>query len=322
MTGDYGFLLYLDHRETMQKKDRVTLPKLELLAPMGWQDYTLLDSGDGYKLEQFGPCRLIRPEPEAVWRRSLDEKEWNKAAGLYRPSPEENGGHWEFRNKMPERWIMRYGRLSFWAMTSASRHLGVFPEQSVQWDWAEAMIKKSARSPKVLNLFGYTGMASLSAAQAGALVTHLDASKKSVAWAKENQAESGLSHLPIRWIVDDALKFVQREQRRGSQYEGIILDPPKFGRGPKGEVWEFYKLLPDLLQACQKILSPDALFVQLTAYAVKASAITLFNAVEEMMEAHPGRTQAGEIGLVESSAGRFLSTAIFARWCREDLTPS
>lgn len=295
----------------------VSSPSLELLSAAGWQDYELLDSGDGFKLERFGSVRLIRPEPEAVWARALPENEWKKADGLYKPSPEENGGHWEFRKQPPERWLMHYGSLSFWVMTSASRHLGVFPEQSVQWDWADAVIRSAPKAPKVLNLFGYTGMASLSAAQAGAQVTHLDASRKVVTWARDNQQASSLEQAPIRWIVDDALKFVQREQRRGAQYDGIILDPPKFGRGPKGEVWEFYKLLPDLLTACRQILAPQPLFVQLTAYAVKASSATMYYAINEMMSAFNGKTQSGEIGLTESSAGRFLSTAIFARWASD-----
>ena len=291
-------------------------PTIDILSATGWQDYSLLDSGSGFKLEQFGQARLIRPEPEAVWKQALPESEWKKADALYKPSPEENGGHWEYRKKLPERWKMRYGSLSFWAMTSASRHLGVFPEQSVQWDWADEVIKNSSKPPKVLNLFGYTGMASLAAARSGAQVTHLDASRKVVLWAKDNQTASDLAAAPIRWIVDDALKFVQREIRRGAQYDGIILDPPKFGRGPKGEVWEFYKLLPDLLDSCRQILSPNPLFVQMTAYAVKASSVTLFYAIEQMMSAFKGKTQAGEIGLTEESAGRFLSTAIFARWYR------
>lgn len=291
-------------------------PTLDLLAATGWQDHALLDSGNGFKLEKFGPALLVRPEPEAVWKPALPESDWKKADAVYKPSPEENGGHWEYHRQLPERWKMRYGDLTFFAMTSASRHLGVFPEQSVQWDWADGIIRKTSSPPKVLNLFGYTGMASLAAARSGAQVTHLDASRKVVLWAKENQAASKLEASPIRWIVDDAVKFVQREIRRGAQYDGIILDPPKFGRGPKGEVWEFYKLLPDLLEACRQVLAPNPLFVQLTAYAVKASAVTLFYAIEGMMAAHHGSVQAGEIGLTEQSAGRFLSTAIFARWQR------
>ncbi len=291
-----------------------TIPSFQLLSAHNWKDHALLDSGNGMKLEQFGAYTLIRPEPEAVWSPALPDSEWKKAAATYKPSPEENGGHWEYARKLPERWRMSYGELSFWVQTSASRHLGVFPEQSCQWDWTDRVIRSVKEQPRVLNLFGYTGLASLAAAKAGALVTHLDASKKVVTWAKENQALSGMEALPIRWIVDDALKFVQREARRGAKYHGIILDPPKFGRGPKGEVWEFYKLLPGLLKACCEILDPNPLFVQLTAYAVKASAATMFFAVDEMMHGNKGTTTCGEIGLTEKSAGRFLSTAIYARW--------
>lgn len=300
-------------------KSPLTLPNLELHAATSWQDYELLDSGAGMKLERFGAYRLIRPEAEAVWQPALPDGEWRTAEALYKPAPEENGGHWEYRKKIPERWQLRYGPLSFWVQTSASRHLGVFPEQSCQWDWAEKVIRINGGKPRVLNLFGYTGIASLSAAAAGAQVTHLDASRKVISWARENQSLSGLDSSPIRWIMDDAVKFVQREQRRGSLYDAIILDPPKFGRGPKGEVWDFYKLLPDLLAACRAILVAEPLFIQLTAYAVKASAVTMFNAISEMTSGFKGETTAGEIGLLESSAKRFLSTAIFARWCRSDI---
>ncbi len=291
-----------------------TLPQLELLAAEGWQDYALLDSGNGQKLERFGPYRLVRPEAEAVWQPSLPPSEWKSPDAIYKPAPEENGGHWQYQRKLPERWKMSYKNLSFWVQTSASRHLGVFPEQSCQWDWADQQIRQAGGKPRILNLFGYTGLASLAAAAAGAQVTHLDASRKVIAWARENQQLSRLETSPIRWILDDAVKFVQREQRRGSQYDGIILDPPKFGRGPKGEVWEFYKFLPDLLEACRNILTPSPLFIQLTAYAVKASSVTMYYAVREMMAAFDGVTTAGEIGLIEQSAGRYLSTAIYARW--------
>ncbi len=209
---------------------------------------------------------------------------------------------------------MNYGKMKFYVRTSASRHLGVFPEQACQWDWVTEQIQTAARPLKVLNLFGYTGLASLAAAQAGAAVTHLDASRKVVNWARENQELSGWSDKPIRWIIDDALKFVQRENRRGSTYDGLILDPPKFGRGPKGEVWEFYKLLPELLAACKGIMSEKAVFLVLTAYAVKASAITLYYTVNDMMAGRAGKTSVGEVVLEEKSAGRLLSTAIFARW--------
>ncbi len=304
-------LFYMEHP--------LTIPDLSLLAATSWQDYELLDCGAGMKLERFGAYRLIRPEAEAVWQRALPENEWRAADALYKPAPEENGGHWEFSKKMPDQWKLNYGQLAFWVKTSSSRHLGVFPEQSCQWDWAEEVIRLSGNKPRVLVLFGYTGIASLSAAAAGAQVTHLDASRKVITWARENQTLSRLDSQPIRWILDDVLKFVQREQRRGSCYDALILDPPKFGRGPKGEVWDFYKLLPDLLAACRAILTPDPLFIQLTAYAVKASAATMYNAILEMTARYKGVTHAGEIGLLERSAKRFLSTAIFARWCRADI---
>ncbi len=298
----------------MKVSNSSVLPQLQLLSSPDWKDYALLDSGGGMKLEQFGPYRLVRPEAEAIWLPALPEKEWKAAAAEFQPSPEENGGHWQQRKTLPERWSMDYGGLKFYLQLSGSRHVGVFPEQANGWDWIEKQIQSAGRAVRVLNLFGYTGMATLAAARSGAQVTHVDASRKVVTWARENQALSGLSERPVRWIVDDALKFVEREARRGSRFEGLILDPPKFGRGPKGEVWEFYKLIPELLKACRQVLAEKPRFVLLTAYAVKASALTLYYAVDEMMSGCKGQTSAGEIVLTEKSAGRHLSTAIFARW--------
>lgn len=290
------------------------IPQIILQSSPNWQDYELVDSGGGWKLERYGKYLLKRPEPEAVWRQALPEKTWDKAAALFRPSNEENGGHWETIQPVDERWPMRYNNLRFWTQLSASRHLGVFPEQAGQWDWLNEQISASSRPLQVLNLFGYTGIATLAAAESGARVTHVDASRKVITWGRENQELSGLSDRPIRWIVDDALKFIQRDARRGVQYDGLILDPPKFGRGPKGEVWEFYKLLPELLQACRQVLSQQPRFVLLTAYAVKASALTLHNAMSEIMQNYNGQTEAGEVVLQEKSAGRMLSMAIFGRW--------
>lgn len=285
-----------------------------ILTQNNWQDYALLDSGNGLRLERFGPFRLVRPEAEAIWKPTLPDSEWQKADATFVPSPEENGGHWTYKRSLPERWKMEYQGLTFWAQTSASRHLGVFPEQSPHWDWMQHQIRTARRPVRVLNLFGYTGLATLAAAKAGAQVTHLDASRKAVVWGRENQNLSNLDSSPIRWIVDDALKFVQREIRRGSRYEGLLLDPPKFGRGPKGEVWEFYKLLPSLLKSCRQVLSEQPVFVILTAYAVKASPITLYYAFQEMLEGFDGQTSVGELTLREASGGRLLPTAIFARW--------
>jgi len=291
-------------------------PQLILQASPGWQDYALLDSGNGLKLERYGKYILRRPEPEAIWQPALPEKAWSNAHACFKPSNEENGGHWETLKPVDDRWLMSYRSLRFWVQLSASRHVGVFPEQAAQWDWLSDQIQKAGRPIQVLNLFGYTGLASLAAAAAGAQVTHVDASRKVITWARENQDLSGLADRPIRWIIDDALKFIQREARRGSRYEGLILDPPKFGRGPKGEVWEFYKLLPELLAACREVLSPQPRFIVLTAYAVKASALTLYYAVNEIMQKFSGQIEAGEVILPEESAGRSISMAIFARWSR------
>ncbi len=257
-----------------------------------------------------------------MWERALPSKEWDLADATFQPTNEESGGHWLFRKKEFERWEMKYelprATLKFWAMTTPGRHLGVFPEAAPHWDMLAETIQQAASTKStpvnVLNLFGYTGLATLAAASSGAHVTHLDASRKSVAWARENQALSGLENARVRWIVDDALKFVEREGRRGARYEGIILDPPKFGRGPKGEIWEAYKSLPRLLKSCAAILSETPLFVILTAYAVKTSAIHIAQALDEITRQLKGRLEMGELVTPEKSAGRLLSQAVFARW--------
>ncbi|HVN54073.1 MAG TPA: class I SAM-dependent methyltransferase [Anaerolineaceae bacterium] len=320
-------------------------PEINLLASPNWSDYELLDSGDGQKLERFGAYTFVRPEVQALWRKRLPATRWAEAHATFQPTGEESGGHWEFKKKVPERWEMRYpltptpllqgeGRekhpltpghsseggeeIRFWAQTTPGRHLGVFPEGAAHWEWIYGKIKQKTKvkneAVNVLNLFGYTGLATLAAAAAGAKVTHLDASKKAVTWARENQVLSGLAEKPVRWIVDDALKFVQREARRGVKYEGILLDPPKFGRGPKGELWEVYRSLPELLQACRAVISPKPLFAVLTVYAVKASAVHVFNAMEEMVNGLNGRLECGELVTVEKSAGRLLASAVYARW--------
>lgn len=287
---------------------------LTLLESPDWKDYELLDSGDGLKLERFGPYRFARPEAQAIWKRALPEAAWREVHAVFQPTNEESGGHWGFKKPVNDKWAMTYGGIRFWAMTTPGRHLGVFPEMAAQWDWYSALIEKAGRPVKVLNLFGYTGLASLMAARAGAQVTHLDASKKSVTWARDNQALSGLEQKPIRWITDDALKFVEREARRGARYDGIILDPPKFGRGPKGEVWEVYESLPGLLSACRSILSESPLFVVLTMYAIRSSGVHLQQSLDEMMRHVKGKTDAGELVAREKSAGRLLSQAVYARW--------
>jgi 23S rRNA (cytosine1962-C5)-methyltransferase len=309
----------------------VKFPTFFLLESPNWSDYALLDSGDGLKLERFGPYTFVRPEVQVMWSRALPEKEWAQVHAVFQPTSEESGGHWKFKKKVAEKWEMQYPlppsvppfsegkwgeerKLRFWAMTTSGRHLGVFPECAAHWDWSADLIQKAKRPIKVLNLFGYTGLATLAAAAAGAQVTHVDASKKAVTWARDNQALSGLTAKPVRWIVDDALKFVQREGRRGNQYDGILLDPPKFGRGPKGEVWEIYKSLPNLLEACRQVLSDKPLFVVVTVYAVQASAIHVGQALEDMMSKFDGNVESGELVTREQSAVRLLSHAVYARW--------
>lgn len=285
-----------------------------LLESAHWTDYELLDSGDGLKLERFGKYIFVRPESQAIWKRALPASEWENAHAVFQPTGEESGGHWEFRKKVDEKWIMKYGDLTFWAMTTPGRHLGVFPEVASHWDFMADSIRRTDTRPNILNLFGYTGLASLAAAAAGAGVTHVDASKKSVSWARENQELCGLGDKPIRWIVEDAVKYVQREAKRGVKYDGIILDPPKFGRGPKGEVWEVYKSLANLLETCRQCLSEHPLFVIVTIYAVRASAIHAAQALDEMMKKHRGEIDSGELVTRETSANRLLSQAVYARW--------
>lgn len=289
------------------------LPSVDLLTSPNWTDYALIDSGGSRKLERFGAVTLIRPEAEAVWSPRVPEREWASADAEFIPSAEENGGHWVPFRDVPDRWTVRYGALCFCLSLSNSKQLGIFPEQACQWDWVQEAIRERAKPTRVLNLFGYTGAMTMAAAAAGAQVTHLDASKKAIQWAKENQAACRVPEDRIRWILDDGLKFVQREARRGSFYQGIVLDPPKFGRGPKGEVWEFYKSFPELIRGCRAILTDDAAFLLVTAYAIKASSVTIGNGVREALSGLGGSVRQGEVCLRDGS-GRVLSMAVFSRW--------
>jgi 23S rRNA (cytosine1962-C5)-methyltransferase len=280
----------------------------------GWQDYRLLDSGHGRRLEQLGRVRVIRPEPQAMWSPKLPEAEWDRADASFGPNEksEEDAGNWRFRRELPETWPVSYRDLRFYGRFTPFRHLGFFPEQMTQWDWVADCVTKAGNAPRVLNLFGYTGVISLIAARAGAKVTHVDASKKAITYARENQELAGLGQAPIRWILDDARKFIAREARRGSHYEGIILDPPKFGRGPKGEIWKVFEHLPLLLSECRAVLSDKPLFVILTAYAARLSPFSLHALLEEHIG--KGRIECGEIALREESGNRLVSTALHARW--------
>lgn len=276
-----------------------------------WQDYRLLDSGDGCKLEQFGPYRLIRPEPQARWLPSLPDAAWTAAHGRF------DGQRWRIPHPLPERWALEYHDLPFWVRPSPSGHMGVFPEQAPHWLWLDQQLRALSRPVHLLNLFAYTGLASLFAARAGAQVTHVDASRPTVTWAKDNQALAGLADRPVRWLVDDALKFAAREVRRGKTYDGFLLDPPPFGQGPKGEIWKIETSLPELLALCRSLWSDAPALVVLTAYTTRLAPDELRAQVAGLVRGHAGSLAAGSVGLVEDSAGHRIEPAAFVRWTAE-----
>jgi 23S rRNA (cytosine1962-C5)-methyltransferase len=290
--------------------------KLNIITSQDWADYVLLDSGNSRRLEKFGKYILIRPDKQAIWQPGLSEAEWKSAIAEFIPAEGEKGGRWSIKNKIPHSWSLKYRALEFMVHLGESKNIGVFPEQAAQWDWICEQLNKASHSAKILNLFGYTGLSSIAAASSGASVTHVDASKFSINLARDNQKLSGLSDHPIRWIIDDALKFVKREYRREREYDGIIMDPPKFGRGPKGEIWDVRKMLPKLLEECSKILSTKPILFLVTVYAVPLSAITLRNLLDGIIKTKNGCLDVGEMGIVERSRGRILPTAVFARWSR------
>jgi 23S rRNA (cytosine1962-C5)-methyltransferase len=284
-----------------------------------WAEYELLDSGEGKKLERFGEHVLVRPEPQAKWAAALPAGRWSAADGEYVKEGNGRRGEWKFGKVIPARWAMQRGNLKFRVQPAPSGHVGVFPDQACHWDWIAEVTRRSARSVKVLCLFGHTGLATLAAAAAGAEVTHVDASRKAVAWARENQHLSGLSERPIRWIVEDALTFVRREARRGSQYDAMVIDPPKFGRGPGGEMWKLEESLPELLSVCGKVLSASPVFILLNVYTtvltrgrIEKEAEALRGWLKEMLGGLRPTITAGELTL-EDAARRKLSASVFAR---------
>lgn len=271
-------------------------------------NYELIDSGEGRRLERFGTYVLDRPDPEVLWKKMLPEADWQKANARF-----ENG--WANKD-VPERWEMEHSDIKFWARLAPFKHTGIFPEQAGQWDFIYEKLKVKSEKLKVLNLFAYTGIASLFAAKAGAKVTHVDASKPAITWANENRELNGMQDAPIRWIVDDALKFTEREAKRGVKYDAIIMDPPVYGHAPNGNPWDFGKDFPKLLEACKKVLSDKPLFVLVNAYAVSTSSITLANTVQGYFGDLGGKIENGELTLKETSAGRLLSTGIWAKWSK------
>jgi len=286
-----------------------------ILTEAGWADYQLIDSGAGRKLERYGSMLVERPEPQALWAPTLPAERWTKAQAIFKNASEreeDEGGEWDFQIKNPpETWAMTVENATMVARFMAFRHMGIFPEQRPHWMWVKDRI--AGRPLKILNLFAYTGAASMIAAASGATVTHVDASKKAIQWAKDNQAASGLNDKPIRWIIEDARKFVAREIRRGNKYDGILLDPPRYGRGTDGEVWKFETDTAPLLKDCAALLSDDASFMILTAYALRFSSVALAQMMEDVAPKR-GSIDHGELWLGDESGNRPLPTSLFARW--------
>jgi len=291
---------------------------METLTPE-WTHYELLDTGAGKKLERFGEFTLVRPEPQVRWPTKLPALRWNAAEAEFVRAREARKGEWQFRKPLPDRWPMQRKNLKFWVQPAPSGHVGVFPDQACHWDWLAEAMQRVAAPPKMLSLFGHTGLATLSAAAAGAHVTHVDASRKAVARARENQILSELGDRSIRWIVEDALTFVRREARRGNRYDALMLDPPRFGRGPDGEMWKLDESLPELLAACSKILNLSPLFVLLNLYATvltqsqtKKEAEQLRSHLKDMLGECRMTITSGELTL-EDATHRRISVSVFAR---------
>jgi 23S rRNA (cytosine1962-C5)-methyltransferase len=287
---------------------------LTLLTSSGFPDYALLDSGSGRKLERFGRIVVDRPEPQALWQPRLPKANWAKANAVFSASGEDDEkGKWRIDKPVPDAWPVKIDDVTMLCKLAGLWHLGLFPEQQPHWQWMlEHIARVKGETPRVLNLFGYTGAASLLAAKAGAEVTHVDASKKAIAWGKENQSASKLDAATIRWIVDDAAKFVARDVRRGKTYHMILVDPPKFGRGPEGEVWDLFTHLPALLNDCAKLLAPKDAAMVLTVYAIRASALAFDQLMRDTL-ANKGAFDTGELA-IEAEGGHAVPTSLFVRW--------
>ena len=287
---------------------------LTTLVAEPWADYGLLDSGHGRKLERYGRFRFIRPEPQAMWAPAGDN--WRADAEFIPGSDEDGGGKWHYTQPVPhEGWPLSWEEVRFQANTTPFRHLGFFPDMDPVWRWMRSQTE-GADAPQVMNLFGYTGVGTLAMAATGAQMVHVDASKKSVEAARANAVLSGMADKPVRWIVDDAAKFVAREVRRGRRYDGILLDPPKYGRGPEGEIWKLDEGLPGLIADCRQLLDAESRFLFLTVYAVRMSALAIGELLRQAFADLPGTVEAGELAVREEARGLLLPTAIFARWSR------
>ena len=277
-----------------------------------WKDYEVLDTSEGEKLERWGEYLLVRPDPQVIWNTPKELPGWRKMNGHYHRSSK-GGGEWEFFD-LPKQWEIAYKELRFNLKPCSFKHTGLFPEQAVNWDWFSDKIRKPGRPVKVLNLFAYTGGATLAAAAAGAAVTHVDASKGMVNWAKENAKSSGLEEAPIRWLVDDCMKFVEREIRRGNHYDGIIMDPPSYGRGPKGEIWKIEDSIYDFIRLCTKILSDDPLFFLVNSYTTGLAPAVLTYMLSTELKRFGGHVDSQEIGLPVTKTGLVLPCGASGRW--------
>ena len=279
-----------------------------------WNDYKILDMADGQKLEKWGDVILSRPDPQIIWKDKSYPEKWNNINATYHRS-KTGGGTWEYNKKMPQQWQIKYKDLTFNIKPMGFKHTGLFPEQAVNWDWMMDKIKNSKREIKVLNLFAYTGGATVACASAGASVCHVDSSKGMVTWAKENIASSGLAERPVRYIIDDVVKFVNREIRRGNKYDAIIMDPPSYGRGANGEVWQFENNIYDLVELCTNVLSDNPLFFLINSYTTGISSKVLENILNlTVNKEHNGKVSSGEIGLPMENSKLVLPCGIYGRW--------
>ena len=278
-----------------------------------WKDYEIIDMASGEKLERWGNIKLIRPDPQIIWKNKSFPSEWKSANARYNRS-NTGGGAWEYSKRLPESWQVKYKNLTFNIKPMGFKHTGLFPEQAVNWDWMINKIKQSKRDIKVLNLFAYTGGATVACLSAGASVCHVDSSKGMTTWAKENVESSGLREKAVRFIIDDVIKFVQREIRRGNKYDAIIMDPPSYGRGKNGEVWQFENNIADLVELCTQVLSDDPLFFLINSYTTGISSKVLANLLELNMKRYNGKITSGEIGLPMKNSKLVLPCGIYGRW--------
>ncbi|OXE35846.1 MAG: SAM-dependent methyltransferase [Phenylobacterium zucineum] len=298
----------------MTKLHPAVADKPGVMRTTGWEDYALIDSGGGRKLERYGPYQVVRPEPQCLWSQNLPTAVWDKADAVFDPTDEDEAGRWRFKVKPKDSWPMAWGDVRYMGRFTAFRHLAFFPEQAANWAWLNEKVRAFDGQPKILNLFGYTGVASLVCAAAGAAVTHVDASKRAIGWARENATLSGLDDRPIRWICEDAVRYVQREVRRGNRYDGIILDPPKYGRGPDGEIWKLFENLPKLAGLCAQLLSDSASFLLLNAYAERISGAALAGLLSDKLSDRGGTIEWGELALTQDDGTRDIGMSFYARW--------